>query len=61
MRKINVATGIHNDFTAALQAAPQQDPTRQNTWRQILGAGRQAVADTAAGYIRDLNCQGLLE
>jgi len=60
MRKMNVATGIHNDFTTALQAAPKQDPTRQNTWRQVLGAGRQAVADAAAGYIRDLNCQGLL-
>ena len=61
MRKMNIATGIHIDFTTAIQAVPHQDQTRQNTWREIFGAGRQAVADTAAGYIRDMNCQGLLE
>jgi len=59
VRKLNVATQLHKDFSDALCAAVA-DAGGRCGWGKALGAGREAVAATVARYLSDLGAGGLV-
>ena len=60
MRKMNVATQIHKSYGEALRETPIGDTDRQYNWGGMLKAGRQAIAEKVAWYIRESGAEGLL-
>ena len=60
MRKMNLATQIHKSYGEALKETPIGDTDRQYNWRGTLDAGRQAISDKVAWYIRECGAEGLL-
>jgi ketose-bisphosphate aldolase len=60
MRKMNVATQIHKSYGEALEETPMGDTDRQYNWLGVLEAGRQAIAEKVAWYIRESGAEGLL-
>ena len=61
MRKMNIATQIHKSYGEALAEAPLGDTNRQYNWLGKLEAGRQAITDKVAWYIRESGAEGLLK
>ena len=59
VRKLNVASQLHKDFTDALagQSLKTHGPY---DWRKILDAGRSAIVATVAGYLKELGVEGLV-
>ncbi|MFO7957056.1 MAG: class II fructose-bisphosphate aldolase [Candidatus Brocadiia bacterium] len=60
MRKINVASQLHRDFSNAMKAANAEVDDRKFSWGRALRAGREAIHERAAEYIRELACEGLV-
>jgi len=60
MRKMNIATGLHQRFVDAVRSNVEQVPPAPFTWADALTAGRQAVEAEAAEWIRGLQCEGLV-
>ncbi|HUU22864.1 MAG TPA: class II fructose-bisphosphate aldolase [Phycisphaerae bacterium] len=56
MRKINIASQLHRDFSQALQAAAVEGAG----WHKVLRAGREAIRQRAAEIIHELGVEGLL-
>ena len=60
MRRMNIATGLHQQFFDAVRSTVTQLPADPFAWPRILAAGREAVEAAAAEWIRDLQCEGLV-
>jgi len=60
MRKINVASQLHRDFSNAMKGANADVDDRKFSWGRALRAGRETIHHRAAEYIRELGCEGLL-
>jgi len=60
VRKLNIATQLHSDFSNALAAAVTEAPPGKASWRRALAAGREAVGATIARYLSDLGTGGLV-
>lgn len=60
MRKMNVATQIHKEYGEALGRTPIGDTDRQYNWSKTLEAGREAIGDAVAWYIRQTGAEGLI-
>ena len=60
MRKMNVATQIHKTYGEALETTPIGDTDRQYNWVDMLEAGRSAITEKVAWYIRECGAEGLL-
>lgn len=60
MRKMNVATQIHKSYGEALAETPIGDTDRQYNWLGMLEAGREAITEKVAWYIRECGAEGLL-
>jgi len=61
MRKMNVATQIHKSYGEALEETPIGDTDRQYNWGGMLEAGRKAIEEKVAWYIREAGAEGLLK
>jgi len=59
VRKLNIATQLHKDFSDALCRAVA-DAGGRCGWRTALNAGREAVSATVARYLNDLGADGLI-
>lgn len=59
VRKLNIATQLHKTFGDALKAAAEPSEKRFSWWK-ALAAGRTAIKDRVADYIRDLGAEGLV-
>ena len=59
VRKLNIATQLHKDFSDALCAAVT-DAGGRCGWRAALNAGREAVAATVTRYLGELEAGGLI-
>jgi fructose-bisphosphate aldolase class II len=59
VRKLNIATQLHKDFSDALCAAVV-DAGGRCGWHKALAAGREAVSATAARYLSELGAGGLV-
>lgn len=60
MRKMNVATQIHKSYGEALEQTPIGNTDRQYNWLPMLEAGRAAIHEKVAWYIRECGAEGLL-
>ena len=60
MRKMNVATQIHKTYGEAMAETPISDTNRQYNWRATQLAGRDAITEKVAVYIRECGAEGLL-
>jgi len=60
MRKINVASQLHRDYSEALKGCADLDTSRQYSWQDVLLAGRRAIRERALEYIRALGTEGLV-
>jgi ketose-bisphosphate aldolase len=60
MRKMNVATQIHKTYGEALGETPLGDTNRQYNWLAMQQAGRVAITEKVAWYIRECGAEGLL-
>jgi ketose-bisphosphate aldolase len=60
VRKMNVATQIHKRYGEALRETPIGDTDRQYNWAGMLEAGRRAITEKVAWYIRESGAEGLL-
>ena len=60
MRKMNIATALHQGFSDALRRSATDVPEGPSYWGKALAAGRGAVQDLASQYIRELHCEGLV-
>jgi len=56
MRKINIASQLHRDFSEAIQTAAGEGAG----WQKVLRAGREAIRQRAAEIIRELGVEWLL-
>jgi fructose-bisphosphate aldolase class II len=61
MRKMNVATQIHKTYGEAIDATPIGDTNRQYNWRDMLSAGRDAITEKVAWYLRETGAAGSLD
>jgi len=59
VRKLNVATAMHGEYTRRLLDTRPANPSNPFGWSEILGQGRDAIAEMAAGYIRELGAEGI--
>lgn len=60
VRKMNVATLLHKQYTDAVRQAAREDGPKAPRWTDILLAGRKAVSATVSEYLRELHLEGLL-
>ncbi len=60
MRKMNVATQIHKTYGEALMSGEITNTDRQYNWRGMQLAGRDAIQEKVAWYIRGCGAEGLL-
>ena len=60
VRKLNIATQLHKDFSDALVSAAGAGDPKRSSWRKILQTGRDAIRQTAGRYISDLGAGGLV-
>lgn len=59
MRKMNVASRLHRDFSHALRDYSPEDGNY--SWGAALRAGRQAVGSRVGTYLRELNAEDALQ
>lgn len=60
VRKLNIATQLHKTYGDALKAAATEPAEKRFSWWKTLAAGRTAIKERVAGYIRDLGAEGLV-
>ena len=61
VRKMNVATLLHKQYSDVLKNSCLQNPDKQYSWRKVLEAGRQAIHETVRQYLAELRTEGMAE